>query len=111
MCKQCQTAKGPYVDPNPAQGSIKANNQMDLLCIDFLKVDLRKDGKENGLVMMDAFSKFSVAVVMPNQQVKTVAKPWWKSGSTLMESHLEYTVTRVKVLIMNSLSNCARFMV
>ena len=25
-CKWCQTAKGPYVDPDPAQGSIIANN-------------------------------------------------------------------------------------
>ena len=73
-CKQCQTAKGPYVDPDPAQGSIVANNPMDLLCIDFMKVNPSKDGKENVLVMTDAFSKFSVAVVMPNQQVKTVAK-------------------------------------
>ena len=47
---------------------------MDLLCIDFMKVDPSKDGKENVLVMTDAFSKFSVAVEMPNQQVKTVAK-------------------------------------
>ena len=65
-CKQCQTAKGLYVDPDPAQGSIIANNPMDLLCIDFMKVDPSKDGKENVLVMTDAFSKFSVAVVMPN---------------------------------------------
>ena len=73
-CKWCQTAKGPYVDPDPSQGSIIANNPMDLLCIDFMKVDLSKDGKENVLVMADAFSKFSVAVVMPNQQVKTVGQ-------------------------------------
>ena len=38
-CKQCQTAKGWYVDPDPAQGSIVANNPMDLLCIYFMKVD------------------------------------------------------------------------
>ena len=73
-CKQCQTAKGPYVDPDPAQGSIVANNPMDLLSIDFMKVNLSKDGKENVLIMTDAFSKFSVAVVMPNQQAKPVAK-------------------------------------
>ena len=72
-CKQCQTAKGPCVDLDPSQGSIIANNSMDLLCIDFMKVDPSKDGKENVLVMTDAFSKCSVAVVMPNQQVKTVA--------------------------------------
>ena len=72
--KQCQTAKGLYTDPNPSQGSIVANNPMDLLCIDFMKVDPSKDGKENVLVMTNAFSKFSVAVVMPNQEAKTVAK-------------------------------------
>ena len=69
-CKQCQTAKHLYVDPDPAQGSIVANNPMDLLCIDFMKVDPSKDGKENVLVMTDAFSKFSAAVVMTNQQAK-----------------------------------------
>ena len=25
-CKWCQTAKGPYIDPDPSQGSIIANN-------------------------------------------------------------------------------------
>ena len=72
--KWCQTAKGPYVDLDPLQGSIIANNSIDLLCIDFMKAHPSKDGKENVLVMMDAFSKFSVAVVMPNQQVETEAK-------------------------------------
>ena len=47
---------------------------MDLLCIDFIKVNPSEDGKENVLVMTNAFSKFSVAVVMPNQQSKTEAK-------------------------------------
>ena len=47
---------------------------MDILCIDFMKVDPSKDGKENVLVMTDAFYKFSVAVVTPNQQAITVAK-------------------------------------
>ena len=46
ICKWCQTAKGLYVDPDPSQGSIVANNPMDLLCIDFMKVDPSKDGKE-----------------------------------------------------------------
>ena len=39
-----------------------------------MKVGPSKDGKENVLVMTNAFLKFNVAVVMPNQQVKTVAK-------------------------------------
>ena len=74
QCKWCQTAKSPYIDPNPSLGSIIANTPMDLLCIDFMKVDPSKDSRENVLVMTDAFSKFCVAVVTPNQQLKTVAK-------------------------------------
>ena len=55
-CKQCQTLKGPHVDPDPLQGSIIVNNPMDLLCIDFMKVNLSKEGKEDILVMTDTFS-------------------------------------------------------
>ena len=47
---------------------------MDLLCIDFTKVDPSKSGKENILVLSDAFTKFSQAFVIPNQKVLTIAK-------------------------------------
>ena len=73
-CQHCQTAKGPYTDPEPPQGSIVANNLMDLLLIDFMKLDPSKTGKENVLVMTDAFSKSCVAVIAQNQKAKMVAK-------------------------------------
>ena len=66
--------KGPYSDPEPPQGSIVANNPMDQLLIDFMKLDPSRNGKENVLVMTDAFSKFCVAVITPNQKAKLVAK-------------------------------------
>ena len=47
---------------------------MDLMCIDFTKVDPSKDGKENILVLTDAFTKFSKAFVTPNQKAITVTK-------------------------------------
>ena len=47
---------------------------MYLLCIDFTKVDPSKSGKENILVLTDAFTKFSQAFITPNQKVLTVAK-------------------------------------
>ena len=47
---------------------------MDLMCIDFTKVDLLKDGKENILVLTDTFTKFSQAFVTPNQKAITIAK-------------------------------------
>ena len=73
-CKRCKQAKGPYNDPNVKQGSLIANHPLKILCLDFTTMDCSKDGKENVLVTTDAFSNFTVAVIMPNQQAKTVAK-------------------------------------
>ena len=47
---------------------------MDLVCLDFTKIDPSKTGKENVLVITDAFTKLSLAVCTPNQTAKTVAK-------------------------------------
>ena len=74
-CPQCQVAKSPYVGPKKKQpGSIIANGLLDLLCVDFTTMDPLRDGKENVLVLTDAFSKFSQAFVTPNQKALTVAK-------------------------------------
>ena len=42
----CQIVKGDYTEPNTILGVIIANNPMDLMCIDFTKVDPLKDGKK-----------------------------------------------------------------
>ena len=55
-------------------GSIVAHNPLDLLCIDFTKVDPSKDGKENTLVLTDTSTKFSQEFVTPNKKVLTIAK-------------------------------------
>ena len=73
-CPRCQIAKGDYTEPNTILGVIIANNPMDLMCIDFTKVDPSKDSKENILVLTDAFTKFSQAFVTPNQKAITIAK-------------------------------------
>ena len=73
-CPQCQIVKGDYTKPNTIPGVIIANNPMDLMCIDFTKVDTSKDGKENILVLTDAFTKFSQAFVTPHQKAITIAK-------------------------------------
>ena len=46
---------------------------MDLICVVVTKVDPSKDGKENILVLTDAFTKFSQAFITPNQKGITVA--------------------------------------
>ena len=74
QCSCCQVAKGKYTTPRPKIGHLESNNPMDLLCLDFTKIDPSRTGKENVLIMTEAFSKFSVTVVTPNQRALTVAK-------------------------------------
>ena len=74
QCTRCQVAQGNYTTPKPKIGHLEAYNPLDLFCADFTKVDPSRTGKENVLVITDAFSKFSVAVVTPNQKALTVAK-------------------------------------
>ena len=73
-CHQHHIAKGHYTCPHTQQGFLVANNPLDLFCIDFLKVDPSRDGKENILVLTDAFTKFSQAFITNNQKALTVAK-------------------------------------
>ena len=74
QCTRCQVARGTYNEPKPKIGHLESHNPLDLLCLDFAKIDPSRTGKENVLVMTDAFSKFSVAVTTPNQRALTVAK-------------------------------------
>ena len=73
-CEHCQVSKGNYVGPKTQLGSLSAKQPLELLCIDFTKADPSKGGKENVLVLTDAFSKFSQAFVTNNQKALTVAK-------------------------------------
>ena len=73
-CRRCQITRGDYNRPKPTIGHLEAHNPLDLVCLDFTKVDPSKTGKENVLVITDAFTKFSLVVCTPNQTAKTVAK-------------------------------------
>ena len=74
QCERCLISKGDYNEPKTVQGSLVSNQPMELLCINFTKADVAKGGKENILVLTDAFSKYSQAFVTPNQKSLTVAK-------------------------------------
>ena len=74
QCQRCLVAKGDYTEPKTVQGNLVANQSLELLCINFTKADPSKGGKENILVLTDAFSKYSQAFVTPNQKSLTVAK-------------------------------------
>ena len=73
-CHWCHIAKGHYTGLHTQQGLLVANNPLDLLCIDFLKVDPSRDGTEIILVLTDIFTKFSQAFITNNQKALTVTK-------------------------------------
>ena len=73
-CPWCQVPNGHYVGPKTKLGSIIANGSLDLLCVNFTQMGPSRDGKENVLVLTDAFSKFSQAFVTPNQKALTMPK-------------------------------------
>ena len=73
-CCHCQIARGDYNQPKPKIGHLEAHNPLDLVCLDFTKINPSKTGKENILVITGAFTKFSLAVCTPNQMAKMVAK-------------------------------------
>ena len=62
QCERCLISKGDYNEPKTFQGSLVANKPLELLCIDFTKANVAKGGKENILVLTDAFSKYSQAL-------------------------------------------------
>ena len=74
QCEWCHIAKGNYTDPKTQQRSLVAHQPLELLCEDFTKVDITKRGKENILVLTDAFPKYSQAFVTNNQKSLTVMK-------------------------------------
>ena len=73
-CHWFHVAKGQYTGSKTQHWSFVANNPLDLLCLDFLKVNPSRDGKKNILVLTDAFTKFSQAFVTNNQKAPTVTK-------------------------------------
>ena len=73
-CHQCHVANDHYTGLQTQQGLLVANNALDLLCIDFLKVHPSRDGEENILVLTDAFTKFSQALITNNQKALTITK-------------------------------------
>ena len=73
-CHRCQIALGDYNQPKPKIGHLEVHNPLDLVCLDFTKIDPSKTGKENILVITDVYTKVSLVVCTPNQTAKTVAK-------------------------------------
>ena len=72
-CIKCQTTKGRPGVPAPLQPVI-ASRPWELVAIDVLKVPMSLQGNEYILVAQDYFSKWPLAVPMPDQKAKRIVQ-------------------------------------
>ena len=75
-----------------------ASHPLEVLAIDFTKLETASDGRENFLVLTDVYSKFTQAIPTRNQEAGTVPRCWPTSGSSAMGYPRKSTVTRVGTL-------------
>ena len=58
---------------------LQSSGPMDLVCIDFLKMEPDSQGYENVLMFTDHFTRMAKAFVTRNQKAETVAKILWEN--------------------------------
>lgn len=73
-CFTCVTTKTHFPQVRTPQRHLLAFRPLELVAIDFLKLDKGKGGFEDVLVVTDAFTKFSPAIPCRNQMAVEVAK-------------------------------------
>ena len=70
-CPRCQTSKAGQAVPQPP-GQLRASQPLEILALDFLKVDEASNGWQYILVLTDVFSRYSLAYPCRDQTATTV---------------------------------------
>jgi transposase InsO family protein len=73
LCLSCVCRKTPVV-PRAELVPIQTTRPMQIVCIDFLKLEKSKGGYEDVLVITDHFTRYAKAVPCRNQKASTTAK-------------------------------------
>ena len=73
-CPRCQVAKSPQVKLSQSTGHIIAAAPLEIVAMDFTKLEPATDGREDVFVCTDVFTKWTIAVPTRDQTARTVAK-------------------------------------
>ena len=73
-CLPCICAKSPHLPERAPLCSITTTRPLELVCMDFVSLEMSKGGFQNILVITDHFTKYALAFPTRNQEAKTVAK-------------------------------------
>ena len=77
-CERCIRRKARAVTAAPLV-SIETTRPLELLCMDFLKIEPDAKGTRNVLVITDHFTRYAFAVPTRDQKATTVAKVLWET--------------------------------
>jgi len=72
-CSRCICRKTP-VRPSAELFPIQTTRPLELVCVDFLSLEMSKGGYENVLVITDHFTRYAQAIPCRNQKATTTAK-------------------------------------
>ena len=72
-CVHITQVKRPKIAQKAPMAHIIAHRPLELVCLDFLKLDRAEYGYEDVLVCTDAFSRFAIAIPCPDQTAATTA--------------------------------------
>lgn len=70
-CLRCKVSKG--TEERAPLVNIKTMQPLELVCLDFLTLEMSQGGYENVLVITDHFTRYALAVPTKNQTAKTTA--------------------------------------
>ena len=73
-CESCVLRRAPKPSHAASLVNITSSEPLELVCVDYLKLEQSKGGYENILVITDHFTKYAQAIPTRNQTAKTTAK-------------------------------------
>ena len=78
-CRRCCLRKTSTSGNRAPLSSIHTSEPLELVCIDFLKLERSRGGYENVLVVTDHFTRYAQAYPTKDQLATTVAKTLWEN--------------------------------
>ena len=73
-CHRCQVSKKPGIGIRQPPGHLLATTPLELVAMDFTKLEMASNGMEDVLILTDVFSKWTVAIPTKDQSALSVVK-------------------------------------